>query len=73
MADGGTRAQDGSREKRVRECALAELADGLLQWRQTRGLIEARLGPTALAQEHVDLLRERLRAAGITVAREGPE
>jgi hypothetical protein len=47
-----------------------ELADGLMQWPQTRELIAERLGPTALvvAEENVERLRERLRDAGITLA-----
>ncbi|HTU17675.1 MAG TPA: helicase-associated domain-containing protein [Gemmataceae bacterium] len=47
-----------------------DLADGLVQWPQTRELIEERLGPTALvvAEENVAALRERLSAAGITIA-----
>jgi hypothetical protein len=51
----------------------AELADGVLQWPQTRGLVAARLGPTALVvpEEQAGLLREKLRQAGIHVA-DGP-
>jgi hypothetical protein len=51
----------------VLQVAAEELADGLMQWPQTRELIEDRLGPTALvvAEEHVEKLRERLSAAGI--------
>jgi hypothetical protein len=47
-----------------------ELADGLVQWPQTRALIADRLGPTALVvtEENVELLRERLRAAGIALS-----
>src|SRR6185437_16208290 len=46
-----------------------ELADGLMQWPQTRELIAERLGPTALAvaEENAEMLRERLREAGITL------
>jgi hypothetical protein len=46
-----------------------EWADGLEQWPETRQLIEERLGPRALAvaEENVGKLRERLRAAGITL------
>lgn len=53
----------------VLHLAAAELADGLMQWPETRPLIEDRLGPTALAiaEENVGLLRERLRDAGITL------
>jgi hypothetical protein len=54
----------------VLHVAAEELADGLVQWPQTRELIEERLGPTALvvAEENAELLRERLHAAGITLA-----
>ena len=48
----------------------AEIADGLMQWRETRALIASRLGPTALAvaEEKVDALRERLKGLGVEVA-----
>ena len=51
----------------VLHVATEDIAEGLLQWPQTRGLIEARLGPTALAvsEEAVPLLRERLKTMGI--------
>jgi hypothetical protein len=54
----------------VLHVADPEVADGLLQWPETSGLIEAQLGPTALAvaEEKVELLRQRLRAAGIVLA-----
>lgn len=58
----------------VRRClvlhvAEPEIADGLVQWPETRGLIAARLGPTALAVEEGQLprLRETLAALGITL------
>jgi hypothetical protein len=53
----------------VVEVAAPEQADGLMQWPETRPLIEARLGPTALVVRAEDLprLRERLLAAGITL------
>jgi hypothetical protein len=43
-----------------------ELADGLLQWPDTRALIQDRLGPAALviAEENLEVLRERLAALG---------
>jgi hypothetical protein len=46
-----------------------EVADGLIQWPETRSLIEARLGPTALvvAEENLAALREKLAALGVTV------
>jgi hypothetical protein len=54
----------------VLHVADEELADGLMQWPQTRELIEERLGPAALvvAEENAVALRERLSAAGITIA-----
>jgi hypothetical protein len=54
----------------VLHVADEELADGLEQWPQTRELIADRLGPTALvvAEENVEQLRARLRAAGIPLA-----
>jgi hypothetical protein len=46
-----------------------ELADGLQQWPNTRGLFKERLGPTALVIEGKDAeeLQERLRGLGITL------
>jgi hypothetical protein len=43
------------------------LADGLMQWPDTRLLIQSRLGPTALvvAEEHVPTLRELFRKLGL--------
>jgi hypothetical protein len=54
----------------VLHVAAPEVADGLLQWPPTRGLIADRLGPTALAvdEEHLDTLRQRLAEAGISLA-----
>jgi hypothetical protein len=53
----------------VLHVASPEIADGLLQWPETQGLIESRLGPTALAvaEEKVGALRGKLRDAGITL------
>jgi hypothetical protein len=53
----------------ILEVAGAELADGLMQWPATRALIDARVGPTALAvaEENVERLREQLRALGMAV------
>jgi hypothetical protein len=47
----------------------AEMADGLQQWPGTRALIATRLGPTALAvaEEHIDMLRERLATLGVNL------
>jgi hypothetical protein len=54
----------------VLHVAAPELADGLMQWPETRPLIEARLGPTALAvaEKNVTMLRERLKAVGVRIA-----
>ncbi len=53
----------------VLHVATPELADGLVQWPQTRALIEDRLGPTALviAEENTGKLREQLRALGMAL------
>jgi hypothetical protein len=54
----------------VLHVASPELADGLMQWPQTRALIESRLGPTALSvtEEQLGALRACLATAGITLA-----
>ena len=41
-----------------------------MQWPETRDLIAARLGPTALAvaEEKAEELRRRLKAVGLTLA-----
>ncbi len=46
-----------------------ETADGLMQWPETRELIAARLGPTALAvtEENAEELRRRLKAVGLAL------
>jgi hypothetical protein len=53
----------------VLHVATPEVADGLMQWPGTRALVEGRLGPTALAvaEEHIDELRQRLAALGVSV------
>jgi hypothetical protein len=53
----------------VLHVATPELADGLLQWPQTRALLQGRLGATAVAvdEEHVEELRQRLAALGISI------
>jgi hypothetical protein len=55
------------RQHLVLHVATAELADGLMQWPETRALIESRLGPTALAiaEENAEKLRERLTLLGM--------
>ncbi len=54
----------------VLHVANEDLANGIVQWPQTRELIAERLGPTALAvaEENVPLLHERLREVGIELA-----
>jgi hypothetical protein len=53
----------------VLHVASSELADGLMQWPATRGLIHDRLGPTTLAvdEDNVDPLRSKLRELGIAL------
>lgn len=53
----------------VLHVASVEIADGLEQWPETRGLIAQRLGPTALAIDEVNLdaLRARLAELGVSV------
>jgi hypothetical protein len=48
----------------------AVIADGVMEWPGTRSLVQARLGPTALAvaEEDVAALTERLREVGVNVA-----
>jgi len=57
----------------VLQVASAEMADGLLQWPETRSLILSRLGPTALivTEDNAPLLRAKLRAIGMTLPEEG--
>jgi hypothetical protein len=53
----------------VLHVATPELAEGLLQWPETRSLVESRLGPTALVvtEENAQKLREKLQALGMTL------
>jgi hypothetical protein len=53
--------------------ATKEVADGLVQWPDTRGFIRERLGPTALAvdEEAIERLQERLRDLGVEVRSAG--
>jgi hypothetical protein len=57
----------------VMRVATADIADGLQQWPGTRSLIQTRLGPTALAiaEDHVEMLTERLTELGIQVIASG--
>ena len=54
----------------VLHVAAPEMADGLMQWPETRVLLEARLGPTALAvsEEKLAALRQRLAQLGIDIS-----
>jgi hypothetical protein len=58
------------RRELVLRVASPEVADGLLQWPQTRALIEERLGPTALVvtEENAAKVQEHLRMLGIAAA-----
>jgi hypothetical protein len=55
------------RRQMILHTASALAADGLQQWPATRGLIQARLGPTALvvAEQHVDELRRCCQELGL--------
>ena len=55
------------RRQLVLHVADVELADGIMQWPATRGLIQARLGPTAFVVNEADKasLEERLRELGM--------
>jgi hypothetical protein len=59
----------GLRRQLVLHLPTVEVADGLLQWPGTRGLIHERLGPTTLVvtEEDAPRLRERLRELGVGV------
>jgi hypothetical protein len=61
------------RRQVVVHVASAETADGLLQWPATHGLIQARLGPMALAvaEENLDPLVAVLKEIGVTAQFEG--
>ncbi|MCS6975796.1 MAG: helicase-associated domain-containing protein [Gemmatales bacterium] len=53
----------------VLQAPSAQVADGLMQWPESRRFIRERLGPTALSVEQADLpaLLDLLRSVGITV------
>jgi hypothetical protein len=65
-----TQAPPRFKRQLVLHVASVEIADGLLQWPETRGLIESRLGPTSLVvpEESAAMLREKLKAMGVTIA-----
>lgn len=54
---------------RIVKLPSSEIADGILQWPETRGLVQERLGPTTLkvTDEAVKQLRDALAAIGIQV------
>jgi hypothetical protein len=56
------------RQRLVLQVGSPEVADGLMQLPETSSLIQARLGPTALAiaEEHLDELRRRLKELGLS-------
>jgi hypothetical protein len=58
----------------VLHVATTDLADGLMQWPETRALIEARMGPTvlAVAEENAAPLRGRLASLGIALTNGKP-
>jgi hypothetical protein len=69
LLTGGQAPAPVFRRHLVLHVATPEIADGLMQWPETQGLIESRLGPTALAvaEEKVTPLREKLRDVGIVL------
>jgi hypothetical protein len=52
----------------VLQVASSQIADGMMQWPQTRELIQARLGPTALVVEEKNIatLKRRLQDLGLS-------
>lgn len=69
-----TPSQDGKLQLRrliVLQVANELLADGLMQWPQTRRLIQERLGPIALViqEDHLAALAEKLRELGISLSK----
>jgi hypothetical protein len=69
LLTGANAAAPELRRQLVLHVASEEIADGLQQWPGTRALVAERLGPTALAvaEEHIELLQERLDVLGIPV------
>jgi hypothetical protein len=74
LLTGATSAPPQLRKHLVLHVETEEMADGIEQWPGTRGLIEQRLGPTALAvaPEKLEVLQARLRELGVRVEQEGP-
>lgn len=69
LLQGGAVPPLTAQPRMVIRVATAEVADGLLQWPETRELIEERLGPTALvvASDRLPVFQERLRTLGISL------
>ena len=61
--------EESMRRQIVLHVAGAEMADGLLQWPESRGFFQGKLGPTALVvlEKDVDALTVVLRELGIEV------
>jgi hypothetical protein len=62
------------KQQLVLHVSSSHLADGLMQLPETRGLFQARLGPTAIAlePEHADELRQRLEHLGLAIVTASP-
>ncbi len=67
LLNGAETAPPKLQRRLVLHVSEPEIADGLWQWPSTRELLQARLGPKALAvaEEHVEELRNRLKLLGI--------
>ena len=67
LLTGGMMPAPEFRRQLVLHVPTPEIADGLVQWPATRGLIQSRFGPTALAvaEEHAEALRQVLRSLGV--------
>jgi hypothetical protein len=67
LLTGGQLPPPQLRRHLVLRVAEENIADGLMQWPDTRELIEERLGPTALvvAEDNAEALQAQLRALGI--------
>jgi hypothetical protein len=66
----GQESSPNLRRHVVLEVASEALADGLMQWPQSRQLIAVRLGPTALSvpEQDIEALRQLLAQLGMSVA-----
>ena len=70
LLTGGLLPAAEARRQLVLHVPTPDFADGLPQWPGTRGLILARLGPTALAiaEENVEALRKVLQTFGVGIS-----